>query len=56
MGEIRAEAARNGWSIFESEIPHSRGFPKIMRGDYRYRGNSGQFQNFSKEFFDALGL
>lgn len=56
MDEIRAEAGRNGWPIFKSEIPHSRGFPKFMRGDYSWGGNSWRFSTFSKEFFETIGL
>src|SRR4051812_48926307 len=33
MEDIREEARKNSWHIFGNEIPFSRGFPKIMRGD-----------------------
>ncbi|HEV2097906.1 MAG TPA: ParA family protein [Stellaceae bacterium] len=56
MNEIRTEANNNGWLIFEHEIPFSRGFPKLMRGDYSYQGNAWQFEYFAKEFLDTLGL
>lgn len=56
MGDIRAEAAKNGWHIFGNEIPHSRGFPKLMRGDYSWSGNAWRFSYFAKEFFDHIGL
>jgi len=56
LADIRAEAARNGWPVFRTEIPFSRGFPKIMRGDHSYSGNASMFPRFAKEFFDAIGL
>lgn len=56
MAEIQAEAARNSWDIYEEEIPHSRGFPKMMRGDNKYRGNATQFRRFANEFFGSVGL
>jgi chromosome partitioning protein len=40
----------------EKQIPHSRGYPKLMRGDMRYSGNFWLFDRFAKEFFDRLGL
>ena len=43
MKEIKVESKKNGWTIYEHEIPHSRGFPKIMRGDYNYSGNAQYF-------------
>ena len=33
MAEIRSEAAKHHWRIFTNQIPFSRGFPKMMRGD-----------------------
>ena len=56
LADIRTEAAKNAWHIFETEIPFSRGFPKIMRGDHSYSGNALIFPVFAKEFFDAIGL
>ena len=56
MQEIVTEATRNGWGIFENEIPFSRGFPKLMRGNYTYPGNSTQFEYFAAEFFTKIGL
>ena len=62
MAEIREEAANNGWHIFSNEIAYSRGFPKLMRGDLSYLGNSQYVMNrFAVEFFGrpefgALGL
>ena len=55
--EIRNEAARNGWYIFNNEIGYSRGFPKMMRGDYNWPGNAGRdFNKFASEFFNKPGL
>ena len=56
LAEIRTEATKNGWPIYDHEIPHSRGFPKIMRGDYSYSGNAHLFPNFANEFFGSVGL
>lgn len=56
IDEIQFEAARNQWPIFKNEIPFSRGFPKIMRGDHNYSGNATMFPWFANEFFKALAL
>lgn len=56
LTEIRTEALKNGWSIYNNEIPHSRGFPKIMRGDNSYSGNAEYFPGFANEFFTSVGL
>lgn len=56
LREIRVEAAKNGWHVFEKEIPFSRGFPKLMRGDNSYSGNADMFYQFANEFFDRIGL
>ena len=56
LREIREEARENGWELFDNEIPHSRGFPKRMRGDYRHSGNAVLFDHFAGEFFQRLGL
>ena len=56
MEEIREEAERNGWFIFQNEIPHSRGFPKVMRGGGSHLGNAPRFDGFATEFFQKLGL
>ena len=54
--EIQAEAEKNGWHVFEREIPFSRGFPKLMRGDNSYSGNADMFFQFANEFFDRVGI
>ncbi len=56
LRDIRTEANSNGWKIFKSEIPHSRGFPKMMRGDYSYSGNAPRFNIFAAEFFESINL
>jgi chromosome partitioning protein len=56
LKEIRAEASKNVWHIFEHEIPHSRGFPKMMRGDFGYLGNATQYVYFAEAFFESIGL
>jgi len=56
LREIRTESKKNGWQIYENEIPHSRGFPKMMRGDNSYRGNAQYFPTFADEFFRSVGL
>ena len=56
MPEISVEAKKNGWHVFKNQIPHSRGFPKLMRGDRAHGGNSWQFVHFSQEFFNRLDL
>jgi chromosome partitioning protein len=56
LSEIRAEAGKNGWHVFEREIPFSRGFPKLMRGDNSYSGNADMFFQFANEFFSRVGM
>jgi chromosome partitioning protein len=54
--DIEAEAAKNNWHIFDNEIPHSRGFPKLMRGDYSWSGNAWRFDLFANEFFNHVKI
>lgn len=56
LKEIREEAKDNDWRIFKNQIPHSRGFPKMMRGDYSHLGNAWEFKFFADEFLDSLGF
>lgn len=56
LREIRGEAAKHGWHVFKDEIPHSRGFPKMMRGDFDYQGNAWQYRYFAEDFFKSIGL
>ena len=52
MREITEEAQKNGWHIFQRELAYSRGFPKMMRGNYNHLGNALQvFNSFADEFF-----
>ena len=53
--EIKDAAENNGWHVFDNELGFSRGFPKIMRGDNSYSGDSLEmFNRFADEFFDRL--
>lgn len=54
MAEIEDEAADHHWRIFANQIPFSRGFPKMMRGDYNYLGNAPMFYDFAEELRDCL--
>lgn len=54
--EIEEEAGRNGWHVFKNEIPFSRGFPKMMRGDFSHPGDAVLFHHFAREFFEKLGF
>ena len=56
LNDLRREVQQNGWRVYRNEIPHSRGFPKIMRGDFSYSGNAWRFSNFAAEFFRSVGL
>ena len=56
MSEIEAEAHKNGWKLFRQQIDHSRGYPKLMRGEYRWSGNAAYFYEFADEFFKRLGM
>ena len=54
--EIKTEAKKNDWHIFDQELPLSRGFPKIVRGDFSHQGNAPFFSLFAKVFFEHIGL
>ncbi len=55
LTEIFEEADKNDWHAFESILYYSRGFPKIMRGDYDYPGDAPRlFRNFATEFIELL--
>lgn len=56
MNEIRTECKKNGWHIFSQQMYHSRGYPKLMRGDYNHSGDAALFWTFAKEFFNHLGI
>ena len=52
--ELTAEATRNNWFVFENQIPLSRGFPKMMRGDFNHLGDAMQYIHFAEEFFKKI--
>ena len=55
MNEILEEAGKNEWYVFENQLPHSRGYPKMMRGDYRHPGKAlDGFRPIADEFFGEL--
>ena len=56
IGEIEKEARANGWHVFSEQMPFSRGFPKIMRGDFSHPGDAVQFKDFALAFFKHVGL
>ena len=56
LREIRDAAHTNEWHIFERQLPHSRGFPKMMRGDFNYLGDALLYRLFAEEFFQRLGF
>lgn len=56
MRAIQQECAKNGWHIFSKQMYHSRGYPKLMRGDYSYQGDAALFWTFASEFFTHIGL
>ena len=52
MSDIRKDAEKNRWRVFDTEIKYSRGFPKLMRGDTRYSGDAPkEIEKFADEFF-----
>ena len=54
MEEIKSEAAKNEWRVFRNELGYSRGFPKMMRGDFNYPGNADvDFRAFARELFST---
>ena len=57
IAQIKSEAKTNDWHVFESQMPLSRGFPKLMRGDFSHLGNAVHYFNrFADEFFSHIGL
>ena len=55
MADIEGEAAKHDWRIFSNQIPYSRGFPKMMRGEHRWLGKAREsFYPFEREFRRAL--
>lgn len=56
MREIRTECQKNGWHIFSKQMYHSRGYPKLMRGDYSHSGDASLFWVVASEVFQHIGL
>lgn len=56
IAQIKSEAKKNDWHVFKRQIPFSRGFPKIMRGDFLHQGDAALFPHFAREFFNHIGL
>lgn len=55
ISEIHEEAAKNGWYVFRSGLQYSRGFPKMMRGDWSHIGYAREiFLEFQGEFFERI--
>ncbi|MGX1499008.1 chromosome partitioning protein [Labrenzia sp. MBR-25] len=56
MKEITDECRKNGWHIFSHQMYHSRGYPKLMRGDYSHSGDAGLFWTVAREIYEHLGI
>jgi len=56
MNEIRTECKKNGWFIFDRQMYHSRGYPKLMRGDYSYPGDAQYFWALADDVCQRAGL
>ena len=56
LGEIHNAARTNEWHVFERQLPLSRGFPKMMRGDFNHLGDAPLYRGFAEEFFQRLGF
>lgn len=55
MRDIRAKARRNSWHVFPAQLPLSRGFPKMMRGNLSHLGDAPYaFDVFAAQFFERL--
>lgn len=60
---VREIAKKNGWYVFNSEVPYSRSFPKgaregqpIFRTSYSRGSKVLLFNNFAKEFAQTIGI
>ena len=52
LREIREESQRNNWYVFRNQLEYSRGFPKMMRGNYSQLGKAPDiFRRFAEELF-----
>lgn len=56
MQDIRKECKANGWTLFSQQMYHSRGYPKLMRGDYSHQGDAALFWTFANEFLEKIGV
>lgn len=57
MQEINEETEANGWHVFRNQLGHSRGFPKMMRGDYSYPGKAiRDYRALAREIFNRPEL
>lgn len=57
MREIATEASYNKWRVFENQLGYSKGFPKMMRGDFSKLGKSEFiFRTFASEIFNTPEL
>ena len=56
LAEIREEASRNNWYVFENGLEYSRGFPKMMREENpTWPGEAPRIlTRFADELFDRL--
>lgn len=61
--EVRSEAKKNGWPIFETHVRYSRSYAKAAREGTPIGSTSyvrwdvaGEFSRFVGEFFRAIGL
>jgi chromosome partitioning protein len=61
--EVRRIAKKNGWYVFEAEVPYSRSFPKgaregqpIFRTSYSRWSKITQFNKVANEFAQRIGL
>jgi chromosome partitioning protein len=60
---VRQIAKKNGWYVFNAEVPYSRSFPKgaregqpIFRTSYSRNAQVARFNIFAKEFAERIGL
>lgn len=60
---VREIARKNGWYVFDSEVPYSRSFPKgaregspIFRTSYSRYSKIRQFNEVAREFAQRISL
>lgn len=63
VSEVKTEAAKNKWHVYNTRVRYSRSYAKAAReaapitSTSYVRGNvPAQFLSFAKEFFDSIGL